>query len=120
VTQATIGSTICVRGYTATIRPPPEVTASEKRASAAAYHYTGSLHTAEYDHLIPLELGGDPNTPANLWVQPNDRAAATTTYNSKDTLENALHQLVCSHQMPLATARKLIATNWVAAYQQYG
>jgi hypothetical protein len=111
---------ICVRGYTATVRPPEEVTGPEKRASAAAYGYTGSLHTAEYDHLIPLELGGDPNDPANLWVQPNDRARATTTFNSKDTLENTLHDLVCSAQMPLATARQMIATNWAVAYQRYG
>jgi hypothetical protein len=120
VTQATIASTICVRGYTATVRPPQDVTAPEKRGSAAAYSYTGSPRAAEYDHLIPLELGGDPNAPANLWVQPNDRAGATTTYNSKDPLENRLHELVCSHQMPLATARKMIATNWAAAYQRYG
>ena len=35
------------------IRPPESVTEPEKIASAAAYDYTGSLATAEYDHLIP-------------------------------------------------------------------
>jgi hypothetical protein len=24
----------------------------------------------ELDHLIPLELGGDPLDPQNLWLQP--------------------------------------------------
>jgi hypothetical protein len=120
VTQADIASTVCTSGYTAKIRPPIGVTAIEKRGSAAAYSYTGSLTTAEYDHLIPLELGGDPNDAANLWVEPNDRSGATTTYNSKDSLENTLNHLVCSRQMTLAVAQHAIATDWVAAYQRYG
>jgi hypothetical protein len=120
VTQANISSTICASGYTETVRPPEDVTEPEKIASAQAYGYTGSLHTAEYDHLIPLELGGDPNDAANLWVEPNDRSGATSVNNSKDVLENRLNNLVCSGQMTLATARSAIATNWVAAYQQYG
>src|SRR5262249_32304563 len=78
VTQANLATTICRHGYTASVRPPARVTDREKAASAAAYGYAGSLHTAEYDHLISLELGGDPNDPANLWVEPNDRAGATT------------------------------------------
>jgi hypothetical protein len=120
VTQANISTTICVSGYTQSIRPPESITEPEKAASAAAYGYTGSFHTAEYDHLISLELGGDPNDPANLWVEPNDNPGAASTYNSKDTLENRLNNLVCSGQMTLAAARSAIATNWVAAYQQFG
>jgi hypothetical protein len=120
VSQANLATTICHHGYTAAVRPPETVTEPEKIASAAAYSYAGPLHTAEYDHLIPLELGGDPNDAANLWVQPNDRPGATTTFNSKDKLENTLNRLVCSGVMLLATARYAIATNWVAAYARYG
>ncbi len=120
VTQANISSTICSAGYAESIRPPESVTEPEKIASAAAYDYTGSLATAEYDHLIPLELGGDPNDPANLWVEPNDNPAATTTTNTKDSLEDRLHSLVCSDQMTLAAARQAIATDWVASYRQLG
>jgi hypothetical protein len=119
VTQGNIGSTICQSGYTSTIRPPEGVTGEEKVASAAAYGYTGSLHTAEYDHLISLELGGDPNDPSNLWVEPNDRPNAASTYNTKDGLENRLKGLVCSGQLTLVAAQRAIATDWVAAYQQY-
>jgi hypothetical protein len=119
VTQGNIDSTICQSGYTTIIRPPESITDDEKVASAAAYGYLGSLHTAEYDHLISLELGGDPNDPANLWVEPNDRPGATSTYNTKDTLENKLNSLVCSGQISLAVAQQAIATNWVAAYQTY-
>ena len=119
VNQGNIGSTICRSGYTSTIRPPSDVTQVEKIGSAAAYGYTGSLHTAEYDHLISLELGGDPNDPANLWVEPNDRPNATSTNNTKDALENRLKSLVCSGQITLAVAQQAIATNWVGAYQKY-
>ena len=119
VTQGTIGSTICRSGYSSSIRPPESITEAEKRGSASAYSYTGPFSTGEYDHLVSLELGGDPNDPANLWVEPNDKPGATTTANSKDVLENRLHGLVCAGQLPLATAQDAIASNWVTAYQQY-
>lgn len=66
VTAATFTTTICKSGYTGDIRPPSTVTGWEKIANAASYGYTGPLHEAEYDHLISLELGGDPNDPRNL------------------------------------------------------
>ena len=120
VTQADLGTTICRAGYTSAIRPPESVTAPEKIGSARAYGYSGPLHTAEYDHLISLELGGDPNDAANLWVEPNDNPNATSTANSKDVLENRLHELLCSGQIPLAAAQDAIATNWVTTSQRYG
>jgi len=119
VTQSTIGSTICRSGYSSSIRPPESVTEPEKEASAASYGYSGPFSTGEYDHLVPLELGGDPNDPANLWVEPNDVPNATTTANSKDVLENLLNGLVCSGQLALATAQEAIASDWVTAYQRY-
>jgi hypothetical protein len=119
VTQADIGSTICQSGYASSIRPPENITETEKQGSALAYGYTGSFQTGEYDHLIPLELGGDPNDPANLWVEPNDIPGAATTANSKDLLENQLNSLVCSGQLSLFTAQLAISSNWVTAYQTY-
>ena len=120
VTQVDIDSTICSTGFTSTIRPPEDVTEPEKDASAAAYGYAGSLHVAEYDHLIPLELGGDPNDPANLWVEPPDNPNATSFANTKDQLESRLNSLVCSGQITLAAAQQAIASNWVAAHHTYG
>ena len=120
VTQSNIGSTICSSGYTSTIRPSSSITGPEKIGSKAAYSYSGSSYTVEYDHLVPLELGGDPNDPANLWAEPNDNPAATSFNNSKDKLENALNNMVCSGQMTLATAQQAIADNWATAYQQFG
>src|SRR5690242_10597803 len=59
VTQSTIGSTICVSGWTSTVRPPTSYTNPLKVTQIAEYRYTDTS-TADYeeDHLIPLELGG--------------------------------------------------------------
>jgi hypothetical protein len=108
VTQATIGSTICGRGWTATVRPPESVTEAEKRASLVAYGDHLPLSYYEYDHLVPLELGGATNDPRNLWPEPG------ATPNPKDGLEDELNQKVCAHQMSLASAQRAIAANWVA------
>jgi hypothetical protein len=119
VTQANLASTICRSGYTASIRPPASITGREKRASEAAYGFTGNAKTTEYDHLISLELGGDPNSPLNLWPEPN-RTGATGVNNPKDRVENTLNTLVCNavHRkayLPLVKAQYLIATNWTTA-----
>ncbi|GAC1405279.1 MAG: hypothetical protein NVS4B6_24920 [Mycobacterium sp.] len=105
VTPGTLGSTICRKGYTKSIRPPTAITNAEKRASAAAYGYTGALADAEYDHLVPLALGGDPNDPRNLWVEPG------ASPNPKDDVESELQHRVCDGDMSLAAAQQAIATD---------
>ena len=112
VQQANIGATICRSGYTREVRPPESITEREKRASLAAYGDGGPLGAFEYDHLVPLELGGASNDPRNLWPEPG------TTPNPKDTLENRLNSLVCAGRLRLATAQREIASNWIAAYRR--
>jgi hypothetical protein len=109
VTQATIATTICTAGYTATVRPPTSVTTRAKRLSAAAYGIT----TGEYDHLVPLELGGASDT-RNLWVEPG------AIPNAKDRVENTLHRLVCAGTVTLTAAQKAIATDWTTALATVG
>jgi hypothetical protein len=68
VTQANIGQTICVSGYTATIRPDSSITTELKKEQlASGYAYKGDTATGAYeeDHLISLEIGGAPNVEAN-------------------------------------------------------
>ncbi len=110
--QANIPSTICRRRYTARVRPPESVTEPEKRASLAAYGDHGSARAYEYDHLIPLELGGAPNDPRNLWPEPG------ASPNPKDRLENLLRKRVCAGAVSLAVARREVARDWVAAYRR--
>ena len=120
VTTRTLGQTICRPGWTATVRPPESVTSVEKGGSLLAYGITGSRSAYEYDHLIPLELGGATNSPKNLWPEPDDPGASGFYRNPKDKLENALKRQVCSGSVSLAEAQRAIAVNWVAALRRYG
>jgi hypothetical protein len=113
VTQRDIAGTICRHGFTEAIRPPESVTEPEKRASLRAYGDRRPLHDYEYDHLIPLELGGAPNDPRNLWPEPG------ASPNPKDELEDTLRDRVCQRSLSLTAARRAIAGNWVAAYHRY-
>ena|ERR1035437_3681728 len=119
VTQANIKTTICTSGYTSTIRPPSNYTTRLKKwqlANTYKVFANKSLSAYEEDHLISLEIGGNPIDPKNLWPEPyaNPNGARV-----KDEIENKLHALVCSGKMLLVTAQHLISTNWYEAYQQY-
>ena len=100
VTQATIDSTICRRGWTRTIRPPVEYTNALKAKQMRAYGETGTMSAYQEDHLISLELGGDPMDPRNLWPEPYPRAA------EMDQIENQLNAEVCGGQLTLAQAQQ--------------
>src|SRR5437868_7998789 len=56
VTQATIGSTICVHGWTGTVRPPSEYTSELKRRQLASFGLRGPPSAYQEDPLISLEL----------------------------------------------------------------
>jgi hypothetical protein len=120
VTQATIGTTICHSGWTSTVRPPESITAPEKLASMAAYGDRGPASSYEYDHDVPLELGGAANDPRNLWPEPDYPTRSGFYLNPKDRLERALNRLVCRGSMGLSQAQGLIAADWVSAYHRYG
>jgi hypothetical protein len=100
VTQSTIGSTICVHGWTRTVRPPVEYTNALKARQMRAYGETGALSDYQEDHLISLELGGHPTDPRNLWPEPYPRASAV------DQIENELNRKVCDGSMPLREAQE--------------
>ena len=100
VTQATIASTVCTRGWTATVRPPVEYTNTLKREQMRTYGETGPASGYQEDHLISLELGGDPRDPRNLWPEPYPRAAAV------DQIENQLNAAVCSGALSLHDAQE--------------
>lgn len=119
VDQANIEATICVPGYSRTLRPPEEYTERLKRAGIHRYGYTDHrLRDYEEDHLVSLELGGSPTSPHNLWPEPHHVIGGWGSY-TKDRLENKLHTLVCHGRMPLAQAQRDIATDWIAAYKRY-
>jgi hypothetical protein len=119
VTQQTIETTICVRGWTRLVRPPESYTEELKHEQIDQYGYRDRrLSHYEEDHLIPLDLGGAPRDPRNLWPEPH-RAEGDWGSYAKDRLESRLNDLVCGGELPLDAARAAIATNWVDAYRKY-
>lgn len=119
VTQADIHQTICVRGYSRSIRPPERYTERLKRAQIREYGYRDHwLRDYEEDHEVALSLGGSPTSPENLWPQPHDVVGGWGSY-SKDRLEARLHWLVCHRGFPLVTAQRDLANDWIAAYKRY-
>jgi hypothetical protein len=100
VTQATINSTICVRGWTKTIRPPTSYTNDLKEKQMREYRVGGSLSDYQEDHLISLELGGHPTDPRNLWPEPYPRASEV------DSIENDLNDKVCAGELSLDEAQR--------------
>ena len=100
VTQATIGATICARGWTRTVRPPTDYTNDLKVRQMREYGVGGSPSGYQEDHLISLELGGHPSDPRNLWPQPYPRASDV------DTIENELNDKVCSGELSLDDAQR--------------
>ena len=100
VTQATINSTICLRGWTKTIRPPTSYTNALKQNQMREYAVGGSASDYQEDHLISLELGGHPADPRNLWPEPYPRASEV------DSIENDLNAKVCSGELSLDDAQR--------------
>lgn len=122
VTQDNISTTICVSGYTRSVRPPVSFTNSLKIAQMRAYgdvDANGNLMDPsgfEEDHLIPLELGGNPTEATNLWPEPQ------ASPNPKDAVENASRRAVCAQENPmsLAHAQELMAKDWQALGKELG
>jgi len=106
VTQDNIHQTICVSGYTKTVRNVPQ--------SLKDYIYSeyGIKNRApgsyEIDHIISLQLGGS-NTSRNLFPEAYNIPQGA---HEKDVVETRLKRMVCKGQMSLAEAQRIISTDW--------
>jgi hypothetical protein len=117
-------NTVCKSGWAATVRPPSAYTSALKAAQILEYGYAdrNPSHYQE-DHLVPLELGGAPRDPRNLWPEPNVIVLPDGTgvgSHAKDDLEDYLHRAVCAGNMGLGDAQRLIAGDWIAAWINAG
>lgn len=119
VTQATIGSTICRKGWTREIRPSAYYTNALKKKQLRDM---GLPHADprdfEEDHLIPLSLGGASRDEKNLFPQARNGAGGGAS--RKDELELKLVSEVCAGRLLLDDARREIAQDWQAAYRKHG
>ena len=100
VTQATLHSTVCRKGWTRTVRPPTSYTNALKLAQMRARGLRGPPSAYQEDHLISLELGGNPTDRRNLWPEPYPRAAEV------DHIENELNARLCAGELTLDQAQR--------------
>lgn len=119
ITQANLGQTICNPKWSTKSERPSSAytTALKKKQLATTYARYDDTKTADFeeDHLVSLELGGNPTDPKNLWPElytPPDGA------REKDKVENYLHAQVCSGHMTLAAAQYQISHDWLAVVGQ--
>ena len=114
VRQSTINSTVCVSGYSSSIRPPSSYTTGLKNQQKPAYGEAGIPNAdLEEDHLIPLSLGGAPRDPKNLWPEPRQgRTGGGTAAEDKDVEEFRLYKAVCAGTVTLAGAQQQILDHW--------
>lgn len=117
ITPTNYKDTLCNPNWsTRSIRPPATYTTQLKITQIKEYGYSDSkVGDYEEDHLISLELGGNPTDPANLWPEPHRGTPLAGTYGSqdKDQVENAAHAALCAGTMTLAEVQDGIANNWV-------
>jgi hypothetical protein len=116
--QDGIEQTICNPHWsTRSIRPSADYTNRLKFDQIAEY---GDLDTNprdyEEDHLIPLELGGNPTDPHNLWPEPYETSIPDGGARSKDAVENYLHREVCTGYLTLEQAQREIVSDWYRVY----
>ena len=99
ITQANIGETVCTHGWTRTVRPSTTYTNALKVKQMRRYGEIEPPSQYQEDHLISLELGGDPTDQRNLWPEPYPRAA------EMDQIENELNAQLCSGRLTLQEAQ---------------
>ena len=120
ITQENIRETICnPRWSTKSIRPEESYTHRLKVEQIGEYGYSDSrLKDYEEDHFIPLELGGNPTDPKNLWPEPFETSIADGGAHAKDKVENYLHAEVCSGSLTLEQAQHEITEDWYRVYTE--
>lgn len=110
VRQETLNQTICVTGWTKTVRPPASHTGPIKRQMMAEIGVPPEGEdTIKLDHRIPLALGGSPDSLANFMLQPDDES------KDKDRVEVCLARMVCAGKLSLSQAQAAIWANWQTA-----
>lgn len=98
--------TLCVSGYTSTVRNVPE---SERKQVFQEYGIPYSQASwYEVDHLISLELGGS-NDIKNLWPESYSIQQGARV---KDQVEDYLHRQICNGKMSATEAQKEISSGW--------
>jgi hypothetical protein len=95
VTQTNIKQTICVPGWTKTIRPSYYQMSKIKNKMCTDAKIT-TCSDYILDHIIPLSVGGDPIALENLQLESKAKSY------DKDNLERKTKTEVCAGRLTLA------------------
>jgi hypothetical protein len=118
ITPDNIQDNICNPNWsTKSIRPPVNYTNRLKIEQIQEYA-DADTNPKDYeeDHLIPLEIGGNPTDPRNLWPEPYETSIPDGGARFKDKVENYLHKQVCGGNLNLDQAQRKIASDWYLVY----
>jgi hypothetical protein len=126
VTQANVDSTLGrPGGYTASVRPPAQLTEAAKKKLMAAYGIPWSeAGSYELDHVTPLCAAGSSDLrnlfPMKNVFLPGLGHKTSMDHNSKDTVEDYVCSAVRKHTVRLADAQKTMAADWTTAVKALG
>lgn len=109
IEQKDIKNTICDDGYLAKVQPSKDYMAKIKLDRLKAYGIKEDPDNYELDHLIPIELGGNPTAIENLWPQLITGPKGSRAKNGR---EQELHKQVCSGERGLRLTQSAIASDW--------
>lgn len=107
VTPENIHETICVSGWSGSVRPPQIYTDRvKKHLMREAGIPLEDIHEYILDHVIPISSGGSPTALSNLRLQRREESL------EKDRAENRSHQFICDGRLDLRSAQRTMATDW--------
>ena len=109
IEQKDIKNTICDDGYLRKVQPSQDFMEKTKQALLKTYGIEEDSNNYELDHLIPIELGGNPTTIENLWPQI---VAGTKGSRAKNGVEQKLHDEVCRGERGLRLTQSAMASDW--------
>ena len=101
VTQENYLLLMCFPGHADRVRPPASYLEELKAIQIRWYRISMSPTDLELNYVVPLELGGAPRDPRNIWPAPK-----TNPY--KDTVAATLNMLLrraCNAEITLAEAQ---------------
>ena len=105
-----IGRTICNESWVAAasrVRPPP----STRGKLLIEYRLPGNPVTYTVAHVIPVQDGGSPTSPQNLYP------LALTGYGGQEThtaVAKRLNDEICDHRITVAQAARTLKDDWLS------
>jgi hypothetical protein len=103
---------VCAPRFQETKRPDGRTWTNPRTIAIVAYGIDEKdLSRVQYDHRIPLSLGGADDT-SNLFPFVSD-LPGSTTHNSKDAIEYSTWYAVCrAHTVTLDAAQRAFMGDW--------